>query len=106
MKLKREGRSAVRKPPWQASCARQLQKHLPEELPRKQLCSALVCHALPHDWASHVLLAMLLRVLCRFTALALGMILSLLSAIPIYKVCRLYECAHPGPSSTAIAAKA
>jgi hypothetical protein len=38
---------------------------------------------------------------CRFTALGLGMVLSLLSAIPIYKVCRLYECAHPNATSAA-----
>jgi hypothetical protein len=37
----------------------------------------------------------------RFAALALGMVLSLLSAIPIYRVCRLYECAHPGNATAA-----
>lgn len=44
------------------------------------------------------------RLQCRWTALGLGMILSLLSALPIYKVCRLYECAHPGPSAVAAVA--
>lgn len=39
----------------------------------------------------------------RFAALGLGMILALLSAIPIYKVCRLYECAHPGPPNSTAA---
>ncbi|KAF6266791.1 hypothetical protein COO60DRAFT_1697256 [Scenedesmus sp. NREL 46B-D3] len=38
-----------------------------------------------------------------FTALGLGMVLSLLSAIPIFKVCRLYECAHPNATAAAVA---
>eukprot|EP00775_Hariotina_reticulata_P010293 gene10295-10452_t len=37
------------------------------------------------------------------SALALGMVLSLLSAIPIFKVCRLYECAHPGNTTVGTA---
>jgi hypothetical protein len=39
---------------------------------------------------------------CRFTALGLGMVLSLLSAIPIFKVCRLYKCAHPNATAAAV----
>eukprot|EP00882_Tetradesmus_deserticola_P013767 GHRQ01014621.1.p1 GENE.GHRQ01014621.1~~GHRQ01014621.1.p1 ORF type:complete len:181 (+),score=93.90 GHRQ01014621.1:205-747(+) len=37
-----------------------------------------------------------------FAALGLGMVLSLLSAIPIYSVCRLYECAHPNATAAAV----
>ncbi|WIA29033.1 hypothetical protein OEZ86_011547 [Tetradesmus obliquus] len=37
-----------------------------------------------------------------FTALALGMVLSLLSAIPIFKVCRMYECAHHNATAAAV----
>ena len=36
---------------------------------------------------------------CRLAALGLGFVLALASAIPIFLVCRLRECAHPNKTA-------